>query len=81
MEIKVVGTGCASCKKLEESVRAVVAENNIEAEITKISDIMEIAKSGILITPGLIIDGKIKLSGKLPEKSEVEKIILEAKNN
>lgn len=81
MEIKVVGTGCASCKKLEESVRAVVAENNIDAEITKISDIMEIAKSGILITPGLIIDGKIKLSGKLPEKSEVEKIILEAKNN
>lgn len=81
MEIKVVGTGCASCKKLEESVRAVVAENNIEAEITKISDIMEIAKSGILITPGLIIDGKIKLSGKLPEKNEVEKIILEAKNN
>jgi small redox-active disulfide protein 2 len=81
MEIKVVGTGCASCKKLEESVRTVVAENNIEAEITKISDIMEIAKSGILITPGLIIDGKIKLSGKLPEKSEVEKIILEAKNN
>ena len=81
MEIKVVGTGCSSCKKLEESVRAVVAENNIEAEITKISDIMEIAKSGILITPGLIIDGKIKLSGKLPEKSEVEKIILEAKNN
>ena len=79
MEIKVVGTGCASCKKLEESVRAVVAENNIEAEITKISDIMEIAKSGILITPGLIIDGKIKLSGKLPEKSEVEKIILESK--
>ena len=81
MEIKVVGTGCASCKKLEESVRAVVAENNIDAEIIKMTDIMEIAKSGILITPGLIIDGKIKLSGKLPEKSEVEKIILEAKNN
>lgn len=78
MEIKVVGTGCASCKKLEEAVREVVAENNIDAEITKITDIMEIAKSGILITPGLIIDGKIKLSGKLPDKSEVKKIILES---
>ncbi len=79
MEIKVVGTGCASCKKLEEAVRSVVEEHKIDAEITKITDIMEIAKSGILITPGLIIDGKIKLSGKLPEKSEVEKIILESK--
>ncbi len=58
-----------------------VADNNMNTEIIKITDIMEIAKSGILITPGLIIDGKIKLSGKLPEKSEVEKIILEAKNN
>lgn len=78
MEIKVVGTGCASCRKLEEAVREVVADNNINADIIKVSDIMEIAKSGILLTPGLIIDGKIKISGKLPDKKEVEKIILES---
>lgn len=78
MEIKVVGTGCASCRKLEEAVREVVADNNINADIIKVSDIMEIAKSGILLTPGLIVDGKIKISGKLPDKKEVEKIILES---
>lgn len=75
MDIKIVGTGCAKCNKLEEITREVVQELNIDAQIGKISDIKEIAKTGILLTPGLIINGKVKLSGKLPSKEETAKII------
>ena len=75
MDIKIVGTGCSNCIKLEETVRIVVKELNVDAEISKISDIKEIAKTGILLTPGLIVDGKVKLSGKVPSKEEVTKII------
>jgi len=75
LNIKIVGTGCSKCKKLEETVREVVQELDIEAQIEKISDIKEIAKTGIYLTPGLIIDGKVKLSGKVPSKEETIKII------
>jgi len=75
MNITVVGSGCAKCKKLEELVREVVAEKGVTAAISKMSDIREIAQSGVLMTPGLIIDGKIKVAGKLPSKAELGKII------
>lgn len=78
MDIKVVGTGCASCKKLEDMVREVTSELGVDAEITKITDIMEIAKSGVLLTPGLIVNGTIKVSGKLPPKQDIEKVIKES---
>jgi len=75
MEIKVVGTGCAKCNKLEETVKEALKDLNVEAEVSKISDLKDIAKTGILMTPGLIIDGKVKLSGKVPSKEEAIKII------
>lgn len=75
MEIKVVGTGCAKCNKLEENVKEALKDLNVEAEVSKISDLSDIAKTGILMTPGLIIDGKVKLSGKVPSKEEAIKII------
>ena len=75
MEITVVGTGCAKCNKLEEITREAVNELNIKAEIKKMTNIKEIAQTGILLTPGLIINGKIKLAGKVPSKEEVKKII------
>lgn len=78
MEIKIVGTGCAKCHKLEELVREVVKELNVQAEIGKISEIKEIVKTGVLLTPGLIIDGKVKFSGKLPSKEEITAIIRSA---
>lgn len=79
MKITVVGTGCFKCKKLEEIVREVVDEQGVEASINKMTDIKEIAQTGILMTPGLIIDGKVKVAGKLPSKAEVEKIIASSK--
>lgn len=75
MDITVVGTGCFKCKKLEEIVREVVAERGVDATIRKMSDVKDIAQTGIFMTPGLIIDGQVKLSGKLPSKVEIEKII------
>ena len=75
MEIKVLGIGCVKCKALEKSVRDVVAEMNIRADITKVEDIVEIMNSGILRTPGLIINGKVVSSGHILSVSQVKEIL------
>ncbi len=76
MEIKVLGPGCANCHKMEEMANAAVKELGIEAKIEKITDIAQIARHGILSTPGLIVNGKIKHSGKpLPSLEKVKELI------
>ncbi len=76
MEIKVLGPGCANCSKMEEIAKAAVKELGIEANIEKITDIGQIAMHGILSTPGLIVNGKIKHSGKpLPGLEKVKELI------
>ncbi len=76
MEIKVLGPGCANCHKMEEIARQAVKELGIEAKIEKITDIGDIARHGILSTPGLIVDGKIRHSGKpLPSLDKVKELI------
>lgn len=67
--IKVYGSGCANCKRLEAMCTEVIQENNIDASIEKVTDFQEIMKTGILSTPGLEINGKMVSSGKLPTKS------------
>jgi len=79
VDIKIIGTGCPKCQKLEQLVREAVEEAGVEASIGKISDVMEIAKTGVLSTPGLMIDGEVKLSGRLPSKEEMSRIISESK--
>ncbi len=75
-EIKVLGPGCANCSKMEEIAKAAVKELGIEANIEKITDIGQIAMHGILSTPGLIVNGKIKHSGKpLPGLEKVKELI------
>lgn len=69
LEIKVLGTGCAKCKELERMCFDVAAENNITADIQKVTDLKDIMSYGILQTPGLVINGVVKLSGKLPTSS------------
>ena len=64
MEIKVLGPGCANCHKMEEMAEAAVKELGLDATVMKITDIGQIAMHGILSTPGLIVNGKIKHSGK-----------------
>jgi len=76
MEIKVLGPGCANCFKMEELAKTAVKELGIEATVIKITDIGEIAMNGILSTPGLIVNGKIKHSGKpLPTLEKVKELI------
>ena len=76
MEIKVLGPGCANCHKMEEMAKAAVKELGIDATVVKITDMVEIAKQGILSTPGLIINGKMKHSSKpLPSLDKVKELI------
>lgn len=76
MEIKVLGPGCANCHKMEELAKTAVSELGIDAKIEKIADIGQIAMHGILSTPGLIVNGKIKHSGKpLPSLEKIKELI------
>ena len=71
MEIKVCGPGCANCTRAENIVREAVADAGIDARILKISDFAEMAKLGVLSTPAIVINGRIKCVGKVPTKNEV----------
>ncbi len=75
MNIKVLGTGCPKCKALERKTREAVAELDIDAEISKVEDIMKIMEYGILHTPGLVINEKVVMSGRLPTTDEIKKLI------
>lgn len=73
MEIKVLGPGCAKCEKTEKIVREALAETGIEANVQKVTDMMEIAGYGVMGTPAVIVDGDKKIVGKVPKKKEVLK--------
>ena len=75
MEIKVLGTGCPNCQTLEKTAREVVEELGIDASVTKEEDIMKIMAYGILHTPGLVVDEKVVLSGRVPSKKEVKELL------
>lgn len=76
MEIKVLGPGCANCHKMEEMTKNAIKELGIDATVVKITDIGDIARHGILSTPGLIVNGKLKHSGKpLPSPDKVKELL------
>lgn len=75
MNIQVLGTGCPKCKTLEKIIREVVAEAGIDANISKVEDIVEIMAFNILTTPALVVDGKVVLKGRIPSKSELKEIL------
>jgi len=75
MEIKVLGTGCPNCKVLEKMTKEAVTDMGINANVTKEEDIMKIMEYGILRTPGLVVDGKVVMSGRLPSVNELKEIL------
>jgi small redox-active disulfide protein 2 len=75
MEIKILGTGCPKCKALEKVTRDVVAENGIVANVTKVEDIMDIMKYGVMTTPALVVDGVVVMKGHVPSKEEVKQLL------
>nr|HID59650.1 thioredoxin family protein [Desulfobacterales bacterium] len=72
MEIKVLGPGCPKCEQTERQIREVVADARLDAEIEKVTDVVEIAKYGVFGTPAVVIDGEVKSVGKIPNKEEVK---------
>ncbi len=76
MDIKVLGPGCPKCHTLEKNTREAVNELGLDAEVSKVTDLNEIASYGVFITPGLVVDGEVKLAGKVVSKSEIKKILL-----
>lgn len=75
MIIKILGTGCPKCKTLERLTTEVVQENNFDAQIQKVEDIVQIMGYGILATPGLVVNEKVLVSGRIPSKEEIKKLI------
>ncbi len=78
LAIKVLGSGCANCKRLEQIAQKVVADLAIEAEIIKVTDFAEIMKYNILSTPGLVINEKVVSSGRIPTPAEVTTFVTNA---
>lgn len=76
MNIIVLGTGCAKCKTLEQLTRKVVSDMKLDAVVTKEEDITKIMSYGILRTPGLVVDGKVILSGRIPSENELKELLL-----
>ena len=79
MEIRILGPGCPRCHEVEKRTINVLAELNLGADVQKISDIKKIMEYGILGTPGLVINGKVKCSGRIPSHEEIKRWIEEEK--
>lgn len=75
MEIKVLGTGCAKCKQLEKTVREAVDELGLDATVEKVTELTDIMEYGLMSTPGLVVDGEVRLAGRLPKLAEVKSIL------
>jgi small redox-active disulfide protein 2 len=71
MEIKILGSGCVNCQKVEKLVRETVAEAGVEADVGHVTDFKEIAGYGVFSTPAVVVDGQVKSVGKIPKKEEI----------
>ena len=75
MEIKVLGSGCAKCKTTYEMIEKIVKENQLDATLSKVEDIVELLNYGIMTTPAIVVDGEVKRKGHVPTESEIKKIL------
>ncbi|HSH71370.1 MAG: thioredoxin family protein [Deferrisomatales bacterium] len=76
MKIEVLGTGCAKCNKLYEAAKEAVSQAGIQAEVTHVTDLAELMKRGVMVTPALAVDGAIKIAGKVPKPAELAKLLV-----
>lgn len=72
MKITVYGPGCKRCHEVEELVKRVVAESGVDAVVEKVSDLQEMMKIGIISTPGVAVDGVLKVAGRVPKTDEIK---------
>lgn len=71
LNVKVLGSGCANCKRLEERVRKVVSEQGVQAEVEKVTDYAQMMRWNLMKTPGLVVDDVLVASGRIPEEDEI----------
>ncbi len=74
-KIQILGTGCPKCKKLAENAEAAAKKLELEFEIEKVTDINEIMKFGVMMTPALAVDGEVKIVGKVLSQDEIKEIL------
>jgi len=78
MKVQVLGIGCARCSELERNVRSALAELDIAAEVEHVTDLKRFASMGVLMTPGLVIDGKVVSQGRVPGGAQLKAWLREA---
>jgi len=74
-KIQILGTGCPKCKELAKNAETAARERRIDFEIEKITDINEIMKFGVMMTPALVVDGELKVVGKVPSPDEINRML------
>jgi small redox-active disulfide protein 2 len=75
-KLQILGTGCAKCKKLAEETEKAAKELGIQYEIEKVTDIEKILAFSVMSTPALVVDGVVKVAGRIPNREELKKMIL-----
>lgn len=75
MEIRILGTGCPKCHKLEEETRQAAAEMGLDCNIEKVSELNDIMSYGVMMTPALVVDGEVKVVGKVPAREDIKKLL------
>ena len=75
MLIQILGTGCPKCQKLEENARQAASELNFDFQIEKVKDLQQIMTFGVMITPALVVDGVLKVAGKVPGAEDIKKLL------
>jgi len=74
-KIQILGTGCPKCKKLTENAQAAIAELGLDCDVEKVTDVNEIMKFGVMMTPALAVDGQVKVFGKVASSDEIKKML------
>jgi small redox-active disulfide protein 2 len=78
MKIEILGTGCPKCEKLAATAEAAARNLGIDFELTKVKDIAEISRRGVVFTPAMAINGEVKVSGKVPDEAEITTMLTSA---
>lgn len=75
-KIQILGTGCAKCNLLADTVKKVADASGMDYELEKVTDINEILNYGVMMTPGLVVDGEVKATGRVPKDEEIKEMLL-----
>lgn len=71
MKVGILGTGCSKCQKLYDLTREVASKDSIDADIVKVEDLKVFGDPGVFMTPALVVDGQVKVAGKMPKEAEI----------